>query len=147
MTQLADTQSAHHIQPVYRILVADDEPDLLSEVTGYLRRRGQLVIEATSFSEAIRAYNDNARSIALVVTDVHMPDGDGIDLARFVIESSQGACPCLLMTAHFDRDRLAPDLRAAGVRVIDKPFGLSVLYALVLSTLATADKTERPYVA
>lgn len=139
MTQLADNRSAQSI------LVADDETDLLSEVTGYLRRRGQTVIEATSFGEAMRAYNDNANSIALVVTDINMPDGDGVDLARFVIESSHGTCPCLLMTGRFHPDCLTPDLRAAGVRLLDKPFGLSVLYASILSTLATADRDEPSY--
>jgi DNA-binding NtrC family response regulator len=139
MTPLAENRSTPSI------LVADDEADLLSEVTGYLRRRGQTVIEANSFGEAMRAYTDNANSIALVVTDINMPDGDGADLARFVIQSSQGTCSCLLMTGHFHPDCLTPDLRAAGVRVLDKPFGLSVLYASVLNTLATTDRGEQPY--
>ena len=139
MAQLAENQFAPSI------LVADDEADLLSEVTGYLRRRGQTIIKANSFGAAMRAYNDNANSIALVVTDINMPDGDGVDLARFVIESSQGACSCLLMTGHFQPDCLTPDLRAAGVRVLDKPCGLSVLYASVLNTLATADRGEQLY--
>jgi DNA-binding response OmpR family regulator len=131
-------------QLAYRILVVDDEPDLLSEVSGYLRRRGLTVIEAASFADAIRVYSANADSIALVLTDVNLSDGDGLDLARVVIESAQPACPCLLMTAHFDRDSLAADLRAAGVRVIEKPFGLALLYAMVLSILTTVGRVESP---
>jgi two-component system response regulator PilR (NtrC family) len=144
MTQLAYLGCAHRRQSAYSLLVVDDEPDLLSEVSSYLRRRGLTVIEATSFAEAIRSYNDNADSIALVLTDVNLPDGNGLDLVHFVTESSRRACPCLLMTAHFETGSLAPDLRAAGVRIIDKPFGLAVLYALIIGTLATAGWTETP---
>src|SRR5882757_2589197 len=115
MTRLAHPGFAHCSQSAYRILVVDDEPDLLSEVSSHLRRRGLTVIEAASFDEAIHSYSDNAASIALVLTDVNLPDGDGLNLVRFVIESSQRTCPCLLMTAHFDSDGLSPDLRAAGV--------------------------------
>jgi hypothetical protein len=48
------------------------------------------------------------------------------------------------MTAHFETGSLSPDLRAAGVRVIDKPFGLAVLYALIVGSLATAGCAETP---
>ena len=125
-----------------RILVVDDDLDLLSEVTRYLRRRGQLVIEATSFSEAQRAYEGNADSIALVITDVRMPDGNGVDLARWVIVRSQGKCPCRLMTGHLHQAGLGADLEAASVRILDKPFAMSALYALVLSKLAKTDKGD-----
>jgi len=121
-----------------RILVADDEPEILSEITNYLRRRGQVVVDVPSYGEAIRAFNDNPDSIALVITDVRMPDGNGVDLARWVIERSQGKCPCLLITGHLDQASLGADLEAAGVRILDKPFAMSELYALVRSTLANA---------
>jgi DNA-binding response OmpR family regulator len=122
-----------------RILVVDDDLDLLSEVTRYLRRRGQLVMEAMSFSEAQRVYEGNADSIGLVITDVRMPDGNGIDLARWVIGRSQGKCPCLLMTWHLHDSDPGADLAAAKVPILDKPFAMSALYALVLSQLAKAD--------
>jgi two-component system response regulator PilR (NtrC family) len=144
MTELAYPGSARRSQSAYSLLIVDDEPDLLSEVSSYLRRRGLTVIEATSFAEAIRSYSDNANSIALVLTDVNLPDGNGLDLVHFVTQRSCRACPCLLMTAHFETG-LSPDLRAAGVRIIDKPFGLAVLYALIVGSLATAGCTETPY--
>ena len=81
-----------------RILVADDDPEILHEVTSYLQRRGQVVIPTSSFDEALIAYRDNIASISLVLTDMRMPDGDGKDLVRYVIDRSQGTCPCLLMS-------------------------------------------------
>lgn len=132
------------VQIANRILVADDDLEILSEVTSYLRRRGQDIIPTSSFGEAVRAYEDNADSICLVLTDICMPDGNGNDLARLVIDRSQGTCPCLLMSGNFDWSELPPDLTLAGVRGIEKPFGLSMLYASVLAALATTDHPEIP---
>jgi DNA-binding response OmpR family regulator len=122
----------------HRILVVDDDVDLLSEVTRYLRRRGRVVLEAGSFSEAQSVYQSDADSIGLVITDVRMPDGNGLDLVRWVLDRSQGKCPCLLMTGHLLPEDLGADLQAAAVRVLDKPFAMSALYALVLAKMAQA---------
>jgi two-component system response regulator PilR (NtrC family) len=122
----------------HRILVVDDDLDLLSEVTRYLRRRGRVVLEASSFSEAMSVYQSEADSIGLVITDVRMPDGNGLDLVRWVLDRSQGKCPCLLMTGHLLPEDLGADLQAASVRVLDKPFAMSALYALVLAKMAQA---------
>jgi len=122
------------------ILVADDEPEILSEITGYLRRRGEAVVDVPSYGGAVRAFNDNPDSIALVITDVRMPDGNGVDLARWVISRSQGKCPCLLITGHFEQAGLGADLEAASVRVLGKPFAMSALYALVLSAREKTNK-------
>lgn len=124
------------VQADNHILVADDETDLLSEVAGYLRRRGHSVIPASSYNEALRAYTDNAEHIGLVLTDIMMPDGSGVDLARLVIDHSHGACPCLLMSGNLDLEGLASDLTLAGVRGIAKPFSFSKLYASVSQALA-----------
>jgi DNA-binding NtrC family response regulator len=118
------------------ILVADDEPEILSEIITFLQRRGQVAIGVPSFGGAIQAFNDNPGSIALVITDVRMPDGSGVDLARWVTDRSQGRCPCLLMTGHLDPSGLGTELEAAGVQILEKPFGMSALYALILRTLA-----------
>ena len=86
----------------------------------------------------MKAYNDHSRSIVLVLTDVRMPDGSGVDLARWVIEKSAGACPCLLMSGNFVLGSLDPDLEAAGVGLVEKPFAMSALYTSVLRTIAAS---------
>jgi len=130
---------AHHD----RILVADDEPEILSEIAGYLRRRGKIVVDVPSFGGAVQAFHRNPESIGLLITDVRMPDGNGLELARFVIKQSQGKCPCLLITGHFDEAGLGADVEAAGVRVLGKPFAMSVLYNLALTTLTRPEKSSK----
>jgi DNA-binding NtrC family response regulator len=94
-----------------------------------------MVIDVQSFGDAVRAFNHTPGSITLVITDVRMPDGNGVDLVRWVINRSEGKCPCLLMTGHLDITGLGADLEAAGVHIIDKPFAMSALYDLVRSML------------
>jgi two-component system, NtrC family, response regulator PilR len=126
-----------------KILIADDEPEILAEIAAYLRRRGEVVVDVDSFGDAMRAFNDTSGSIALVITDVRMPDGNGVDLVRWVINRSEGKCPCLLMTGHLDVTGLGTDLEAAGVRILDKPFAMSALYDLVRSKLPNANTDDR----
>ena len=132
------------INLTHQILVADDEPEILSEMAIYLRRRNHIVLAASSCGEAIRAYRDNAGSIALVVTDMRMPDGTGCDLVRFVIEHSKGSCPCLMISGNFDSNGLPADLGAAGILSLAKPFSLSMFYASILNMMRRIDREAIP---
>lgn len=116
------------------ILVVEDEPEILAEVSGFLRRRGERVKTADGFGAAMQALTDESEPVAMLLSDVRMPDGSGIDLIRFVLERSGGRFPCLLMTGHFGQSDLAPDLEGA-VRIVFKPFSLSALYKEVRGCL------------
>jgi DNA-binding NtrC family response regulator len=117
-----------------RILVVEDEPEILAEVSGFLRRRGEIVKTAGGFSAAMQALTDPSEPIDMLISDVRMPDGSGVDLIRFVLERSGGRFPCLLMTGHFGQSDLAPELEGA-VRIVFKPFSLSALYREVKASL------------
>lgn len=60
------------------ILVADDQVELVELVAGWLRRAGHQVVGVTSGRQAATVLA--SRSVDVVVTDVLMPDGDGIEL-------------------------------------------------------------------
>ena len=109
-----------------RVLVVEDEADLLDEVASYLRRRGETVLVAGSHDDGLRIIRDDATPIDVLVTDARLPDGNGIDLIRPYIERGGDRRACILMTGHLDRSQVSPDLQ--GVRVFDKPFALSQLY-------------------
>jgi CheY-like chemotaxis protein len=120
--------------PPRRILVVDDEPEILSEVAGYLRRRGESTVMASSYSQGLQVLEDDAEPIDILITDGRMPDGSGIDLLRAAIERPGGPRALILMTGHFEESDLDADLQDAGVVVIYKPFSLAALYRQVLST-------------
>src|SRR5947208_13247974 len=69
-----DTSSAH------TILVVDDEPVVLSFLTGTLSRYGYRVVQAESGAQALRVCRDRGHNIDLILTDVVMPGLDGREL-------------------------------------------------------------------
>ncbi len=64
------------------ILYVDDEPLLTQMFQESLSRKGFKVFSANSGLAALSVMREHAGDIAVVVTDITMPDMDGIDLAR-----------------------------------------------------------------
>jgi DNA-binding response OmpR family regulator len=126
-----------------RILVVDDEPDLLAEIVAYLTRRNQSVVGASSVAEARRMLTAHGATLALMLSDVRMPDGDGVELVRAVLRETGGKCRCLLVTGHFEHAELDAELREAGVEIIYKPFSFSQLYARVAANLPKSAEATR----
>lgn len=122
-------------QSAMRLLVVEDEPEILSEVAGYLRRRGELVKTASSYTQALEALGSEEEPIDMLISDVRMPDGSGLDLIRLVVGRPGNQCRCLLMTGHLEQGDLSPELESAGIQVVYKPFSLSALYRVVNASL------------
>lgn len=129
--------------PSRRLLVVDDEPEILAEVAGYLRRRGEAVVTASSYKQGMQALDDASLPIDILITDGRMPDGSGIDLLRAAIERCGGPRALILMTGHFEESDLTADLREARVTVIYKPFSLAALYREV-GAVWDANRPDKP---
>lgn len=115
-------------KPSRQLLVVDDEPEILSEVAAYLRRRGETVVTAASFTEAMQVLSDDAVAVDILITDGRMPDGSGIDLLQSALGRSCRPQSLIMMTGHFEESDLTPDLQQAGVIIVNKPFSLGALY-------------------
>ena len=79
------------------ILLVDDEPSARGTMALLLKRRGHRVIEAADVRAATKALADSAFEV--VVTDLRMPDGDGLDVLR----AAKAHCPdadVILLTAY-----------------------------------------------
>lgn len=84
-----------------KILVVDDEPDML-ELIQYLFKKFNFTIEiANSGNEAWQILKDE-NDINLVLTDVRMPDGDGVDLAKKIREKNPIKPSILFMSGFSD---------------------------------------------
>src|SRR5512136_2050251 len=79
-----------------RILVVDDEASMRELLGIMLRRDGYQVLDASSFASASAAVV--ASRVDMVITDVRLPDGNGIDLLRQVKETTPETI-VLMMTA------------------------------------------------
>lgn len=111
------------------ILVVDDEPGVRAVTSGFLRRAGYEVMEASSGAEAVEKVQANA-SIALVVMDVMMPGMNGGEAARR-IHAVRAELPVLFVTGYADFGVL-PD----GVAVLHKPYTRDALLGDVRAMLA-----------
>jgi len=79
------------------ILVVDDEGSARTTLALLLRKRGHRVIEAAGVMDAVKALTDDA--FDLIVTDLRMPDGSGLDVLRAVKAQGHDA-DVILLTAY-----------------------------------------------
>lgn len=107
-----------------RILIVEDEADLLDEVASYLRHRGETVLTATCYNDGLRILSDDATPIDVLISDVRLPDGNGMDLIRPYIDRAGDRCICILMTGHLEQSQVP----VQHVKLLRKPFAISLLY-------------------
>lgn len=79
-----------------KILIADDESDIVSMLDSYFTRRGYLVLKAYSGAEAVRL---SERGPDVILLDVSMPDMDGLEVCRRI--RSYVSCPIIFLTARW----------------------------------------------
>lgn len=82
-----------------RILLVDDEPDLVGAVSKMLERLGYHLKVAKSGSEAWQLFQKDQDAFDLVITDQTMPDLTGIDLARKILKTRKDM-PIILFTGY-----------------------------------------------
>lgn len=116
-----------------RILIIDDEADLreLFEIT--LIRMGLDVDTAECVTEA-RAHLKKTADYALVITDMRLPDGTGLELVEEVTRNHKNT-PIAVITAYGSADNAVNALKAGAFDYISKPVELNQLRTMVHSAL------------
>ena len=118
--------------PIPRILIVDDEPDLVELVELTLTRMGLAHDHAYTLAAAHEKLL--TQRFDLCLADMHLPDGDGLSL----LEWTQEHCPSLptaIITAHGNVDTAVRALKAGAFDFIAKPLDLGVLRRMVLRAL------------
>jgi DNA-binding NtrC family response regulator len=90
-------------RPLTRLLIVDDDPDIVQVLKLGLLKNGFLVEGFTNPEEALQSFKSNANNFCVVVSDVRMPELSGIQLARKLKEVNPGV-KVVLMTAFEIRD-------------------------------------------
>ncbi len=114
------------------ILVVDDEADLRELLEISLRRMGHDVVLASGLAEAREALS--RQRFALVLTDMRLGDGLGIDLVR-QLSATADRTPVAVITAYGSAENAVEALKAGAFDYIAKPFSLDQLRSLVLNAL------------
>ena len=118
-----------------RILIVDDEPDIVVSLEFLMRGAGYDVLVARDGREAMQLAL-SARP-DLVVLDVMLPHASGFDVCRHIRDSPEGASVrILLLTARGREEELAKVLAAGADGYMTKPFSTRELVATVARLLA-----------
>ena len=117
-------------QPV--VLVVDDEPDLLELVSLTLSRMNLTTRTASDLNGARRLLK--AERFDLCLTDMRLPDGDGLDLVAW-IQENRAAVPVAVITAHGNIESAVRALKLGAFDFVSKPLDLGVLRKLVGSAI------------
>lgn len=119
-----------------RILLIDDEPDLLELLGMTMSRMGLKVDTANCVRAAIAKLSSTTYDLCL--TDMRLPDGDGIDVIKF----GQQHCPNLpiaMITAHGDVETAIDALKLGAFDFLNKPVEMARLKKLVQTALKSTD--------
>jgi two-component system response regulator PilR (NtrC family) len=127
------------------VLIIDDEPDLLELVSLTLGRMSMETRTAADLSSGRRLLA--AQHFDLCLTDMRLPDGDGLDLVAW-IQANCAATPVAVITAHGNVESAVRALKLGAFDFVSKPLDLGVLRKLVgsairLGTLGEGTVTQR----
>lgn len=116
------------------ILTVDDASTMRKMVSFTLRAAGHEVLEAPDGANALALLR--TRPVDLVITDINMPNMDGIELTRRLRASATLArTPILLLTTESDPAKKAEGRSAGATGWIVKPFSQEQLLAIVARIL------------
>ena len=118
--------------PQLKVLVVDDEEDIRELLDLTLARMGLSADCAGTVAEA-KGFLEPER-YSLCLTDMRLPDGEGLDIVRF-IGSSYGETPVAVITAFGSADNAVAALKAGAFDYLAKPVALDQLRTLIKSAL------------
>lgn len=118
-----------------RILIVDDEPDLLHAIKLYLEEEGYLTFTATDGQEALEAVREKLPD--LVVLDVLMPKMDGFEALKHIREVSH--VPVIMLTVRGEEQDKVRGLRMGADDYVTKPFSQRELLGRIQAVLRRAE--------
>lgn len=126
------SKETRHREASRRVLVVDDEADIRELLDMTLARMGLAADCAGTLSEARQLLG--ARTYQLCLTDMRLPDGEGLDLVRTIADHHPDL-PVAVITAHGSLENAVCALKAGAFDYLSKPVSLDQLRALVRSAV------------
>ena len=122
------------------ILVVDDEPQIRDMASAMLTRHGYRVLTASDGSEAVALFSTRSTEVKLVITDLVMPNLDGVALAGIVLHMNP-AVKVLAISGLSSAGRNGKFERYGGA-ILFKPFKVQALLEAVSGLLHPAPVAE-----
>jgi len=124
-----------------RVLLVDDEPDLLELLELTLSRMGLDTTRAETVGEAVRLLD--AEAFDLCLTDMRLPDGPGLRVVEHINQKGLDL-PVAVITAYGSAENAVAALKAGAFDYLAKPVALEQLRALVKQALKVPEKAPPP---
>jgi two-component system response regulator PilR (NtrC family) len=122
-----------------KVLVVDDEPDLLELLELTLSRMGLDTTRAESVGEAVRLLDREPFDLCL--TDMRLPDGEGLRVVEHINHKGLDV-PVAVITAYGSAENAVAALKAGAFDYLAKPVALEQLRALVKQALKVPDPAK-----
>ena len=122
---------------MHPILVVDDEADFVANYQRLLRRQGYRMISAGSRGDGLVIVE--REPLALVITDLRLPDGDGLELVR-VARRLPTPTPSIVVTGLASGASRMAALAAGASGYLAKPFAAASFISLVEKTLDSPEQ-------
>ena len=132
---------AKKLEATPRVLVVDDEPDLLTLMQLTLTKLGLEVVTADSRQSALDALDKQTYSLCL--TDMQLGDGTGLDVLAAIAERGLDL-PFAVITAFGNADNAVAALKAGAFDYLAKPVSLDQLRTLVKSAIKVPERRALP---
>lgn len=116
------------------ILLVEDHVSLRRALVAVLEESGYAVIEAGAGGEAVRVVAEHQGPIDLLLSDIELPDANGLELAERLRAARPGLC--VLIASGFGEQAL--DAKRRGYATLGKPFAMGDLVDAIQSTLYPA---------
>jgi len=122
-----------------KVLVVDDNPDILNMVKAYLTGEGFQVVTATNGQKALHVARDQQPDC--IVLDMMMPEMGGEDFIR--VYTTESDTPILVLTAKVEETDKVIGLELGADDYVTKPFSLRELSARVRALIRRAGKSQQ----
>ena len=124
------------------ILVADDEASIRKVLAATLRKEGYEVLTAADGAVALEVMDTNR--VDVLLTDLRMPEVDGMELLNRALEAHPGL-PVVILTAHGTVETAKTAMKRGAFDYLQKPFDRDELRVIISKAAATAAlNTEEP---
>jgi two-component system response regulator PilR (NtrC family) len=124
-----------------KVLVVDDEPDLLELLELTLSRMGLDTTRAQTVNEPIKLLD--TQGFDLCLTDMRLPDGEGLAVVEHITDKGLDV-PVAVITAFGSAENAVAALKAGAFDYLAKPVALEQLRALVKQALKVPEKPSAP---
>lgn len=132
-----NTNLSGEVKTMKKILIADDEADIVKMLSDFFTKKGYEIITAKNGEEAVKKAE---KQPDIILLDIGMPKKDGYEVCRQI--RSFVSCPILFLTARIEEQDKVKGFSSGGDDYILKPFSLIELEARIEAHLRREERSR-----